>query len=179
MGTLSVNLSNSDLQNEKDKAAAFCAKKDIDNSIELWSKYKYPPNDFWEIKPSEENYGLRSITIEKDRFYILRSKEKISIPGNVCIYCRAMDETLGEMQIHYAGFVHPYFGLNRTDGKVGAPLIFEVRGHNVEVLLTDSEILARLYIYRMSEIAPELDQPTSYSNQDLTLSNVFEKNWEN
>ena len=87
-----------------------------------------------------------------------------------------MDESLGEMRIHYAGFVHPHFGLNRSDGKEGAPLIFEVRGHNVDVLLTDAEILARLYIYRMSEHAPALAGATSYSNQELTLSRAF-KNW--
>jgi dCTP deaminase len=89
-----------------------------------------------------------------------------------------MDESLGEMRIHYAGFVHPHFGLHRIDNKEGAPLIFEVRGHNVDVLLTDSEILARLYIYRMSEAAPSLEKPTAYSNQELTLSKAFKTNWE-
>src|SRR5262249_44191726 len=38
---------------------------------------------------------------------------------------------LREMRIHYAGFVHPLFGRDRKDGKVGTPLIFEVRGHDV------------------------------------------------
>jgi dCTP deaminase len=177
VGTLSVNLSNVHLNNTDDFAAAFCAIKNVSEPLELWSRRKYSGKSFWENKPCDENDGMKSIIIEEDRFYILRSKEKISLPGDVCIYCRAMDETLGEMRIHYAGFVHPYFGTNRTDGKEGAPLIFEVRGHNVKVLLTDEEILARLYIYRMSETAPKLIQSTPYSNQDLTLSNLFKENW--
>lgn len=177
LGTLSVNLSNVQLTGTNDYAAAFCAIKNVEDPLELWSKRKYSCKQFWENKVCSENDGMKCITIEEDRFYILRSKEKISLPGDVCIYCRAMDETLGEMRIHYAGFVHPYFGINRADGKEGAPLIFEVRGHNVKVLLTDEEILARLYIYRMSETAPSLPKSTPYSNQDLTLSNLFKENW--
>jgi len=177
VGTLSVDLSDAEL-NEKDKAAAFQAKKDNKDPIELWARNKYSPKFFWEAKTSDEHEGLKDIIIRQNSFYILRSKERISLPPYVCIYCRAMDESLGEMRIHYAGFVHPHFGLNRTDLKEGAPLIFEVRGHNVDVLLTDSEILARLYIYRMSERAPDLERSTSYSNQELTLSRAFKTNWE-
>ena len=177
IGTLSVDLSDVKL-NESDRAAAFKAKMDNTEAIELWAKGKYPQKLFWENKPCDEYQGLKSIVIEQNSFYILRSKERISLPPYVCIYCRAMDESLGEMRIHYAGFVHPHFGLNRIDNKEGAPLIFEVRGHNVDVLLTDSEILARLYIYRMSEAAPSLENPTAYSNQELTLSKAFKANWE-
>jgi len=96
-----------------------------------------------------------------------------------------MDETLGEMRIHYAGFVHPLFGKKRKDGKKGTPLIFEVRGHNVQVLLTHGEILARLFFYRMSENAREeeyrkkLGNKLDYSEQELSLSNLFKKYWSN
>jgi dCTP deaminase len=129
----------------------------------------------WTIVESNDVNNLKSILIEKDKFYILRSKERISLPDNVCIYCRAMDETLGEMRIHYAGFVQPRFGLNREDGKSGAPLIFEVRGHNVNVLLTHGEILARLFFYRMSKNVKE--GPSSYSEQELKLSKLFKEIW--
>jgi hypothetical protein len=83
---------------------------------------------------------------------------------------------------HYAGFVHPHFGLLRDDGTKGTPLIFEVRGHQVQVSLADKEKMANLIFYRMSEDAPE---PTpeekkkgqeGYGNQDLKLSNFFD-NW--
>lgn len=95
-----------------------------------------------------------------------------------------MDETLGEMRIHYAGFVHPYFGLDRTDGKIGTPLIFEVRAHNVDVTLADGERLAKLVFYRMSKSAAKKETPEQngekdpeddYGSQELQLSKYFRK----
>ena len=107
------------------------------------------------------------------KFYILRSKERLSVPAGIAIYCRASDETIGEMRIHYAGFVHPLFGLKRNDGKIGTPLIFEVRGHQVHVNLTDGEKMANLTFYRMSEVSDGEARPTKYENQTLQLSKFF------
>jgi len=83
------------------------------------------------------------------------------------------------MRIHYAGFVHPCFGDERDDHKIGTPLIFEVRGHNVKILLTHNEILARLFFYRMSEraIPDSSAKKVSYNDQELNLSTLFQKNW--
>ena len=78
------------------------------------------------------------------------------------------------MRIHYAGFVHPLFGLDRKDGKTGTPLIFEVRGHDVEVLLSNAEKMARLTFYRMSKDC-ESGTPSEYSDQILQLSKFFGK----
>jgi deoxycytidine triphosphate deaminase len=91
-----------------------------------------------------------------------------------------MDETLGEMRIHYAGFAHPFFGVDRSDDKEGTPLIFEVRGHNVKVNLTDGEKLARLVFYRMSEDCKEPPKGAQkkqgdYNEQELKLSKLFKK----
>src|ERR1039458_4443353 len=109
----------------------------------------YIASEFWELIKSDEEQNTKSITIKKNNFYILRSLERISLPPGVCIYCRAIDETIGEMRIHYAGFVHPLFGRERKEW--GTPLIFEVRGHDVEVTLTDGEKMAHLTFYRMSD----------------------------
>jgi dCTP deaminase len=181
--TLSVDVSNFKIKSDL-SAAAYCANGEIRNPLELWAEEKYNPSEFWIPKPSQEEQNIKSITIEKNNFYILRSLERIALPPGICIYCRAMDETLGEMRIHYAGFVHPLFGLNRKDNKKGTPLIFEVRGHNVDVLLTQGEILARLFFYRMSSPAEpplskkgknnvETPQSVPYGDQELTLSKLF------
>lgn len=117
--------------------------------------------------------------IEKDKFYLLRSKEKISVPPGIAIYCRASDETIGEMRIHYAGFAHPYFGYERNDGVEGTPLIFEVRGHQVNVTLTDGEKMANLTFYRMSKDGEKEEskngekKESSYQKQSLQLSKFF------
>ncbi|PYV20373.1 MAG: hypothetical protein DMG27_23200 [Acidobacteria bacterium] len=77
------------------------------------------------------------------------------------------------MRIHYAGFVHPLFGTRRQDGNRGTPLIFEVRGHQVDVSLADGEKLANLTFYRMSEDCDPEGEATPYENQTLQLSKFF------
>jgi dCTP deaminase len=183
-GTLSVNISNEKKDNIGN-VAAFRAKQSVQTPIELWNKNRYLPNDFWLPVQSTEIKGLISIEIRENEFYIIRSNERILLNESACIYCRAMDETLGEMRIHYAGFVHPCFGEKRNDTNTGTPLIFEVRGHNVKVLLTDKEILARLFFYRMSESAKKPPESTGeqinirsdYGDQELKLSALFQEKW--
>jgi dCTP deaminase len=97
----------------------------------------------------------------------------ISLPDGVAVYCRAIDEAIGEMRIHYAGFVHPFFGSGREDGKPGTPLIFEVRGHDVDVSLKDGEKMARLIFYRMSRPCIKKKKKDSYTEQTLKLSAIF------
>ena len=94
-------------------------------------------------------------------------------------YCKAIDETIGEMRIHYAGFVHPFFGFERADGEPGTPLIFEVRGHDLDVSLIHREKLAQVTFYRMSEDASKPPRSDSgdkneYNEQELKLSGYFE-----
>jgi dCTP deaminase len=182
-GSLSVNLADAIIGDEDGThcvGVAFRSKKaDLNGKyIRLWDqKDDLPaPNDFWDVEVADEQ---RRLLIKDDLFYILRSKEKLHVPKGVAIYCRASDETMGEMRIHYAGFVHPFFGLYREDKKLGTPLIFEVRGHQVPVSLSDGEKMAILIFYRMSEdpekLSPEqeIDEAKGYGSQDLKLSTRF------
>ncbi len=146
--------------------------------VALWKEEGLPksnPTDYWDIEVADEG----RLPIRPGTFYILRSKEKLYVPKGIAIYCRASDETMGEMRIHYAGFVHPYFGLYREDKQQGTPLIFEVRGHEVSVSLADKEKMATLIFYRMSEDAPKLTpeeekkEAEGYGSQDLKLSSFF------
>ncbi len=177
-GTLSIDLSEERI-NGQPTAAFQAVRTNGDDFVSIWEKEKLEPKNYWKCMPSTPLQGINRFTIHQDEFYILRSKERIALPKGVAVYCQAMDETLGEMRIHYAGFAHPYFGLNRQDFKVGTPLIFEVRGHNVEVNLTDGEKLAKLIFYRMSEDCEEEKNtnPDPYNNQELLLSKVF-KPWD-
>jgi dCTP deaminase len=164
--------------------SAFCAspRQEV-NPISLWKdeKRKVDPHKYWEAKESTKEGDDLRLIIEKSDFYILRSKERIAVPPGIAVYCRASDETIGEMRIHYAGFAHPNFGWERADGKTGTPLIFEVRGHDVNVSLQDDEKMARLICYRMSqdytkestEDSTDRKQKDSYNEQELELSNYF------
>jgi len=153
---------------------SFCARSEasIDEAVPLWvDKGSQPdPCKYWRFQEAKEG----RLKIEKEQFYILRSKEKIAVPPGIAIYCRASDETIGEMRIHYAGFVHPWFGLLRSDGTKGTPLIFEVRGHQVHVSLADGEKMANLIFYRMSQDASKPDEAEdAYGSQTLKLSKFF------
>jgi dCTP deaminase len=169
-GSLSVDLENTSIGGLE--TAAFRATVGANCApVKLWDSDSLPsPCENWKLVKTGENKRLR---IENNQFYILRSMEKIRVPAGIAIYCRASDETIGEMRIHYAGFVHPHFGI-RNDGEKGTPLIFEVRGHQVDVNLRHGERMANLTLYRMSEDA-EPDN-TKYQKQTLKLSGFF-GNW--
>lgn len=145
--------------------------------IDLWNnptnEEKPKPWPYWKFRIADNNQRLE---LNKNSFYILRSRERLRLPAGVAAYCKAIDETIGEMRIHYAGFVHPFFGFHRSDGRVGTPLIFEVRGHDLNVNLIHRERLARLTFYRMSEDAkPDENAPQQkeYNDQELKLSGYF------
>jgi dCTP deaminase len=180
--SLAVSLSEATVGDPKGtpvKGIAFRSKNRSSSwePIKLWKPNDKPnPCDYWDLEVPDKSGRLY---IEPNSFYILRSKERLCVPKGVAIYCRASDETMGEMRIHYAGFVHPYFGKFRRDRTRGAPLIFEVRGHQVPVSLADSEKMANLIFYRMSEDPKDLtkkeqkEEAKGYSSQDLKLSQFF------
>jgi dCTP deaminase len=136
------------------------------------AKSRSNPCKYWRfILPNDE----RRMVLEKGSFYILRSREKLALPSGVAVYCRAIDETLGEMRIHYAGFVHPHFGRPRKkEAEIGTPLIFEVRGHDVSTSISDGAKMARLTFYKMSKDAKR--HGSAYDKQNLKLSKFF-ANW--
>ena len=182
-GTLSVNLKG--LPVEGVGTCGYQARDDKDIApVPLWrpNGTALPPEKWWSRVPPENGV----CRIETDRFHILRSQERLTVPQGVAVYARATDEEIGEMRIHYAGFVHPHFGLGRTDSDEGTPLIFEVRCHNLGVVLRHREILARLQFYRMSKgddlserdkkkIQNSQDDP--YATQELSLSKIFSTQW--
>ena len=165
-GSLSVDLENTTIGGLK--TAAFRAiAGHTSAAINLWKSDNLPdPCESWKFVKSGKDKRLR---IQNNEFYILRSKEKIRVPAGIAIYCRASDETIGEMRIHYAGFVHPHFGIREDED--GTPLIFEVRGHQVDVNLRQGERMANLTLYRMSEDAGP--DATEYGKQTLKLSGFF------
>jgi dCTP deaminase len=156
------------------EVSAFRAKAETQpesDFIDLSSGDLHEPWRYWQLCETDSENRLQ---IKNGRFYILRSKEKLWLPEGVAIYCKASDETIGEMRIHYAGFVHPYFGTDKDAKQTPTPLIFEVRGHQVDAKLTHGEKMANLVFYRMSRNAEQ--GVGSYSGQTLKLSKVF-KPW--
>jgi dCTP deaminase len=180
-GCLTVDLSDAPVGTANESGAAFQADFDPNKEpICLWKANPLPdPKKYGKLIKAKRLGQKERLPIVKNDFYLLRSKQKIALTGGVAVYCRPTDETIGEMRIHYAGFVHPFFGRERADRTIGTPLIFEVRGHDVEVILNDGEKLAQLEFYRMSEDCkpepPPREKNDDYGNQMLKLSNFFAK----
>ena len=57
----------------------------------------------------KDNYFI----IERDEFYILRSKEYITIKNNQAAELEPFKDSFGNFRVHYAGFFDPGFGNNK------------------------------------------------------------------
>lgn len=174
MCNLTVNLDSVSMGNQK--VSAFMAKKNCPPIDLTKGKGSHDPKKFW--KPLSSKGGF--IEIKPGEFYILRSKERFKLPEDIAVHAQAVTETLGELRIHYAGFIHPNFGSSNKDRK-GTPIIFEVSGYNVKTFLRDGEVLAKMKFYRMSEPyklmnEEEREEEKGYKRQELKLSNYF-RDW--
>lgn len=167
------------LKPTKDGAIALKAKSINEGLTPLKINAKkpyYSPEDYWEritleSKEVIQMNGSPALKVERNAFYILRSKERFTLPDDIAVYALAMTEEVGELRIHHAGFVHPEFGSIRED-KRGTPLIFEVRGHDLNMLLRHGDLMAELKYYPMSLPGKG---PEYYEEQELKPSKIFKE----
>jgi len=161
-----------DLQGiEGSEVIGYRAKREAD-PIDLSFVNYYDPADFWDRIYRDRG----SIVLEPGDFYILTSKEKVSVPPHMAAEMLPFDPAVGEFRIHYAGFFDPGFGWN-PEKTTGNHAVLEVRSHEVRSLLEDGQVVGRL------KYEPLLEQPdklygstatgSSYRTQRLTLSKHF------
>jgi dCTP deaminase len=142
--------------------------------IDLAKVGYYDTCEFWE--PLYRNVH-RSIVLEPQDFYILTSKEKVTVPPHMAAEMLPFDPAVGEFRVHYAGFFDPGFGWS-AEGSVGSHAVLEVRSHEVPSLLEDGQIVARLNYERLLASPVKLygrDIGSSYQSQGLTLSKHFKR----
>ncbi|MBI3392673.1 MAG: 2'-deoxycytidine 5'-triphosphate deaminase [Nitrospirae bacterium] len=142
--------------------------------IDLRKIDHYDPADYWDPIPPPRN---RSIVLNPDDFYILASKEKVSIPPDRAAEMIAYDPSIGEFRIHYAGFFDPGFGFSE-DGLKGTPAVLEVRSHDVPFIIEGGQIVGRLVYERMLAPPDKIYGPSigsSYQAQGLALSKQFKR----
>jgi len=157
---ISVNLENS-----KDPVA-YCAKLDAPK-IDFSKINHHRIYDFWQPIFGESN----SIIIEKNRFYILRSKEKIKIPPFLAGEMIPYDTGIGDFRAHYAGFFDPGFG-----DPNGSYAVLEVKTNELPFLLEDRQTIARIKYEKLnkkSNIVYGSKLNSNYQNQKLKLSKHF------
>jgi len=133
----------------------------------------YDPEEFWEpIRPTKR------IILDPGDFYILISKEKVSIPPHLAGVMMAIDPSMGEFRIHYAGFFDPGFGYGLEQGK-GTRAVLEVRSHDVPFVIEDGQTVGRLEYERLMEPPDKIygvNIGSSYQAQELSLSKQFKRN---
>lgn len=140
--------------------------------IDLTKVGFYDPEEFWEpIAP------CKRIILNPDDFYILVSKEKVSIPPHLSGEMVAYDPSVGEFRIHYAGFFDPGFGYGLEQGK-GTHAVLEVRSHEVPFVIEDGQLVGRLVYERLVEPPGKIYGSgigSSYQAQGLSLSKQFRR----
>ncbi len=143
-------------------------------AIELDKIDFYPTEEFWEVRHQNAN---KNLILEPGDFYILASRERVSVPPEYAAEMVPFDPSDGEFRIHYAGFFDPGFGYGFSDIK-GTRAVLEVRAHEVPFLMEHGQLVGRL------NYMPLLCRPdkiygtnigSSYQHQALTLSKQFRK----
>lgn len=123
--------------------------------------------DYWEpiYAPNE------TLILDPNEFYILVSKESVSIPADQAAEMAPIATEIGEFRAHYAGFFDPGFGL----GSNGSKAVLEVRGRDVPFMLRHGQAVAKLVFEPMQEKPKTLygQNGSNYQGQALRLSKHF------
>lgn len=160
-----------DIPSNPEAIVGYKAKKNSD-IIDLAREGVYDPSAFWEPL---YHIAHRPFILEPEEFYILASKEKVSIPPDYAAELMAYDTGSGELRTHYAGFFDPGFGYGRSPQQ-GTKAVLEVRPHDVPFLVEDGQLVCKLCLDRTTERPTQLygaDLNSHYQSQALTLSKLF------
>jgi len=166
---LSANLRGTD-------SSEIVAYKARDNApvIDMANVNYYDPEVFWDIR---RDPGKRGLILDPGGFYILASKERVSVPPDWAAEMVSMDQEIGEFRIHYAGFFDPGFGYGASDIR-GTRAVLEVRAHEVPFLIEHGQIMGRLRYLPLRSRPDKIygsEICSSYQRQGLALSKHFKK----
>ena len=129
------------------------------------SKRDYKEEDFWEkLKVNEHG----SLLLEAGEFYILATKECISVPPQFALEMIPYNLTAGEFRSHYAGFFDPGFGWSKDESILGRPATLEVIPHE-NMFVRDGAVICKFKVERMRDIPDILYGDTLQSNYQHQL----------
>jgi dCTP deaminase len=159
-----------DLAPEKGTLVGYRAKPHT-GVIDLDLIGHYAPEDYWE--PIHTSDGR--IILDPGAFYILVSREAVTIPPECAAEMAPYLAMVGEFRVHYAGFFDPGFGHDAAGGK-GSRGVLEVRCHEAPFVLEHGQVVGRLVYERMTETPDMLygrEIASNYQGQGLKLSKHF------
>ena len=141
--------------------------------IDLDRVAQYEAADFWDLVHTRPGNG---IILNPDDFYILATREAITVPPGHAAEMVAYDTLVGEFRVHYAGFFDPGFGYDPEGRTGGSRAVLEVRSHDVPFLLEHEQIVGRLRYERLTDTPDRLygrGIGSSYQGQGLALAKQF------
>ena len=131
----------------------------------------YPPAEYWE----EVHSSNGQIILDPGAFYILVSREAVTIPPQYAAEMAPYLAMVGEFRVHYAGFFDPGFGHDAAGG-AGSRGVLEVRCHEAPFVLEHGQVVGRLVYEKMAEVPTQLygaGIASNYQGQGLKLSKHF------
>ncbi len=131
----------------------------------------YPAPEFWEEIHSQNG----RIILDPGAFYILVSREAVTIPPDYAAEMAPFLAMVGEFRVHYAGFFDPGFG-HAEAGGAGSRGVLEVRCHEAPFVLEHGQIVGRLVYEKMAERPETLygrEIASNYQGQGLKLAKQF------
>lgn len=132
-------------------------------------------NAYWEqLRDADLSGG--GLVLNPDEFYILASREFVTVPRDHAAEMRAYDTRVGEFRAHYAGFFDPGFGMAEI-GARKTRAVLEVRSHDVPFLIEQGQTVCRLVYEPMAEVPESLygdaGSTSNYQSQGLRLAKHF------
>jgi dCTP deaminase len=156
-----------DLSGERGKTVGYRARRHA-GLIDVDRVGGLDAADYWE---RIEAPGDGMLVLDPGEFYILASREELSVPQDLAAEMVAIDTELGAFRAHYAGFFDPGFGVGQ-----GSRAVLEVRGCDAPFVLEHGQTAARLLYERLTAPAAQgygSGLGSNYQGQGLRLSKHF------
>jgi dCTP deaminase len=167
-----------DLRGDENGVVGYRAKRntevlDFDRREQQWQR-------FWE--PVYRDVDHERLVLEPEEFYLLLSREAITIPPKLAAEMVPYDVRSGEVRTHYAGFFDPGFGFDTSGGwgskgrSGGSQATLEVRAHDVPFVVEQGQRVCWMTYSRMTEVPDFLygtEIGSNYQDQINTLSKHF------
>ena len=143
--------------------------------IDMDKPASLPKTQFWE-RVTTDDLVAGGLVLNPDEFYILASREYVSVPSHLAAEMSAYDTRAGEFRAHYAGFFDPGFGIG-AKGAEHTRAVLEVRSHDVPFLIEEDQIVCRL-VYETMAATPDWlygadGSGSNYQSQSLKLAKYF------
>lgn len=162
-----------DLKGNGDGLVGYRARRHTD-LVDFGKIDFYEQRDYWEPVHADTR---GSVILNPGDFYILASKEAVTVPPDHAAEMRPYDTRVGEFRVHYAGFFDPGFGYAEAGG-TGSRAVLEIRSFEVPFVLRDGQLVARLVYERLTAVPDKLygvGIGSSYQRQGLALAKQFKR----